>query len=325
MYSVPFARKAPLDALRCLRHLATVVSVCALAGCATTPDKDVYEPRSTGSADSIVLLPPGAGGYLRVVQTQYTNALEQTISLTTDARSPSQNYIKVQSFSGVAHSVSEGGLQDIPLANLDMPGEARGVVNFADMKLSPYYVQNSYGPFGYSMGRTATNDTCMYAWQRIEEHKSPGGSIARGAINLRMQLCGYQATEEELLNAMLNLRIRGVTGGLAGTPRFVIVGSRALSTVSAFPGNVLPLVVQQQPVTRPRAVTRIVEEEEPEVYVPPATGPTVPTPTSPGSGTGGPTVPGVPGGSTGGSSGPTVPSPGAMLIWPFNWGQTAQS
>lgn len=184
-----------------------------LIGCAVTPPLVPSEPRSVPVARSIVFTPPGTVGIISVVETRYNNAIEQLVVLETRSRSPGQNSIRIQAFAGDAPSRTNGGLRDVPLVNLDMAGEARGTISFADMRLSPYFVQNYYGPFGYSMGRTATGDTCMYAWQRIPpERQNLTGLVTRGAINLRMQLCDRSWTERQLLAVMLDLTIRGVDG-----------------------------------------------------------------------------------------------------------------
>ena len=255
-----------------------LLTAALLAGCVSTVVQESSEPRIGVPADSIVLLPPGAGAVLGVVETKYVNATEQLISLTTRAKSPSQNYIRVQQFFGVSHSAKPGALQDIPLGNLDLAGEARGTVNFADMKQSPFFVQNTYGPFGYSMGRTATADLCMYAWQRIPEVKSPGGGVQRGSINIRMQYCDGQATEADLLQIMFQMRIRGIASTVIGSPAAIgQTGVLIAPTGGVFPGNVLPVV--RPPVVAspaPAAAPRPTPVQQPTTPAP--SGPSVPTP-----------------------------------------------
>lgn len=316
------------------RAIIPLAASLCLAACTSTATQTVAEPHIDVPSSSIVLLPPGAGAVLGVVETRYVNATEQLISLTTRAKSPSQNYIRVQQFTGVAHSAGPGALQDVPLANLDMAGEARGTVNFADMKESPYFVQNSFGPFGYSMGRTATGDLCMYAWQRVADVKKPGGGVARGAINIRMQYCDAQATEADLLNIMLQLRIRGVASTVIGSP--VAIGTTGVIVApvgAAFPGNVLPTIERSAPSSSrssgsaPAARSEAAPAAEPSRSIPaPVTsggnGSTIPSPsndnTAP-SGSG-PSVP-SPSPSGGSGSGPAIPSPnvrapGNLLVQP---------
>lgn len=208
----------------------------------------------------MLALSPGAGAILGVVQTGYVNATEQRISLDTRTRAPGQNYFNVQQFEAVAQSSTPGGLQDVPLGNMDMAGEARGTVNFADMKLSPYFVQNQYGPFGYSMGRTETADLCMYAWQRIAPDLKPGGGVARGTINIRALICDQTKSEQELLDIMFQMRVKGVTG-VATRPRADIgaYGTIITPVGAEGPANVLPSVAPryQAPSTTKAAAAAV--------------------------------------------------------------------
>ncbi|WP_375449898.1 cellulose biosynthesis protein BcsN [uncultured Devosia sp.] len=252
-------------------------------------------PRQVDGAESLVTLWPGAGALLSVVQTVYVNATEQTISLDSGAKGPGQNYITVQLFATKAESNTLGGLQDVPLANMDLAGEARGKVSQADMKLSPFFVQNAYGPFGYSMGRTATGDICMYAWQRVPPDLKPGGGVARGAINIRALICDYGRTEQELLDVMLQLHIKGLTGQARGVAAGIGAYGAVVSPFAAGLGNVLPPIEDRAP-----APSRTSTVATPIVLLPDAPGP-VPSP--PGI-----TIPAPPGAiSVPGPSGTAVP------------------
>jgi hypothetical protein len=252
----------------------------------------------------MVATSPGAGAILGVVETGYINAVEQNISLDTTAKVPGQNYITIQMFEAVAHSSTPGGLQDVPLANLDMAGEARGTVNYADMKLSPYFVQNMYGPFGYSMGRTELGDLCLYAWQRVAPDLKPGGGTKRGAVNIRALICDSRKTEQELLQVMFQLRIKGVTGLAKRAPAaigaFGVILTPAGMTV---PGDVLPDLPPAPPrVTRPAVPS---PEQADELALPPSSASPVPAPAEPL-----PPPTGIPGPQTGpGNDVPIVPLP----------------
>lgn len=259
-------------------RLWAIAMTVALVACASTSPLEVYAPKPVEPVESVLALSPGAGAIINVVQTGYNNATEQMIVLDTNSRAPGQNYFKVQVFEAVAHSATPGGLQDVPLANIDLAGEARGTVNYADMKLSPYFVQNAYGPFGYSMGRTATADLCMYAWQRIAPDRSPGGGVRRGAINLRALICDRNRTETELLEIMYQLRIKGVTGVATLAPSEI--GAYGAIIMPIGPNgvkNVLPNLPRPARSTAPAAPAAepspaVVAPSTPE-YVPPPLGP----------------------------------------------------
>ncbi|WP_170926313.1 cellulose biosynthesis protein BcsN [Devosia lucknowensis] len=249
-----------------------------LSACATTAPLESYSPKAVVPTEAMLALSPGAGAILGVVQTGYVNATEQKISLDTRAKSPGTNYFTIQMFEAVAHSATPGGLQDVPLANMDLGGEARGTVNFADMKLSPYFVQNQYGPFGYSMGRTATADLCMYAWQRIAPERKPGGGVARGAINLRALICDQTKTEQELLDIMFQLRIKGVAGVARPAPEDIGAYGKVISPGGGVygPANVLPPIA---PPARPRASAPAAAAPAP-APAPAAQEDTIPSPSS---------------------------------------------
>lgn len=274
----------------CLGRSIVAVFVSALlAACSTTQPYESTAPRQVPLPDSMVALAPGAGAQLSVVETVYVNAIEQKISLDTRTKSPGQNYIKVQFFKTLATGSTRGGLQDVPLANMDMAGEARGTVNYADMKLSPYFVQNSYGPFGYSMGRTSGGDICMYAWQRIPPPRPTTSIAAEGwkSVNLRALICAAGQTEQQLLDVMLGLRLKGVAG--AGTPSPEDIGAygMVISPFASGPADILPEQPKPAPAapSRPAAVTTPVPAADPPGPVPaPGGGGTmVPAPSGGGS------------------------------------------
>ena len=284
------------------RFSALALVVTMLAGCATLQVPPDTEPKSVPAAEALALLPPGSLAMLGVVQTEYVNAVEQRIALETRSRSPGENYIHIQSFTEEAHSATPGGLQDVPLFNVDMAGEARGTVSFADMKLSEYFVQNYYGPFGYSMGRTAEGETCMYAWQRIAPDRPfAGTSVQRGAITIKMLVCDSDYSEQELLSLMLDLRVKGATGLPVPVNRGVGMPVRMAPVGALGVGNVLaeeapaPIIVSS-PSPAPANPAPL---EDP---IPAPGSPTVPppgTPSRPGGAV--PDVPTTPA--------PVVPSP----------------
>ncbi|MGV3490647.1 MAG: cellulose biosynthesis protein BcsN [Devosia sp.] len=274
-----------------------LMGALALAGCASTQPFIAEAPRQVPVADSMVTLWPGAGALRGVVETQYVNAIEQKVSIDTGRRGQGESYIKVQYFKTEAKKVVQGGLQDVQLATMDMAGEARGTVNWADMKLSPYFVQNAYGPFGYSMGRTATGDICMYAWQRIPPPRVASMSEWK-TVNVRVLVCAYGKTEREILETMMQLHLKGVAGKGQPAPGDIGAYGMVISPYASGPADILPPIV-----TTPVATT-------PKPAPPPA--PVVdtpgPVPSPPGSGS----IPG-PGGTGGG----TVPGPGATTPAPI--------
>jgi hypothetical protein len=257
-----------------------ILGALLATACATTQPFVNTAPRQVPLADSLVTLSPGAGALRGVVQTVYVNAIEQTVSLDTGSRTPGQNYVKVQYFKTSATSPVVGGLQDVPLAKMDMAGEARGTVNFADMKLSPYFVQNFYGPFGYSMGRTATGDTCMYAWQRIPPPRVSTSSEWK-TVNVRALICASDRTEQQLLEVMMQLHLKGVAGQGRAAPGDIGAYGTMISPFATGPANILPVVAPAPTVAstpRPAATPAPVIDAPGPVPSPPGAGVIVPAP-----------------------------------------------
>ena len=275
---------------------AAILLSLLLSACATTQPFVSTAPRQIPLTDSLVTLAPGAGALRGVVETVYVNAIEQTVSIDTGSRTPGQNYVKVQYFKTNATTVVQGGLQDVPLANMDMAGEARGTVNYADMKLSPYFVQNFYGPFGYSMGRTATGDTCMYAWQRIPPPRVSTGSEWK-TVNVRALICASDRTEQQLLEVMMQLHLKGVAGQGRPAPSDIGAYGMVLSPFASGPADILPPVVAAPAAT-----------QAPKAAATPAPILDTPGPVPSPHGTGG-VVPSPSGGSGSGPSAPIVPPP----------------
>lgn len=273
-----------------------------LSGCATTSDAPVSEARIITAADAVIIPPPGGPAIVNVVSTTFPNAVRQDIFLATEARTAGENKIAVIRFTGKGGDGSDARLRDIPFSNVNLTEEALAAWPGTGMAVSPYYVQNAYGPFGYAIGKPANGDTCIYAWQRIEPTLKPSGSVDRGAINIRLQMCRRGATEQSLLEIMYRLRLNVAVFPPNAAPAAIghigasirPVGARGFSDVIASPPPAPPQVRAAQPTTP--AV------RQPVAVAPPIGAPIVPSPLGASSGSG-PTVPRPP------SSSVTVPPP----------------
>lgn len=197
----------PFDSLPVPKMLAIALLVGALSGCATTSDAPVSEARIIAPSDAVILPPPGGPGIVSAVSTTFPNAVRQDIFLATEARTAGENKIAVIRFTSKGGDGSDARLRDIPFTHVNLTEEALAAWPGTGMAVSPYYVQNAYGPFGYAIGKPANGDTCIYAWQRIDPTLKPSGSVDRGAINIRLQLCRRGATEQSLLEIMYRLRL----------------------------------------------------------------------------------------------------------------------
>lgn len=242
--------------------IALTFSLGLTAGCTSSGRPlGTEEPHSVPVSQAMAVPPSGTLDIIGIVETRYVNAVEQKIALETRSRSPGQNFIHIRKFDDAAKTAPKGGVQDIPLASMQMAGEARGAVSFADMRHSNFLVHNTYNYFGYSMGRTAEGETCMYAWQRLEPSVGLGARDHRGAVVLRMQVCDREYTEQKLLSLMINLTLPGVSSK-----------PEILAAATVHPGNILPPISGSTRASAPRPSTSS------STTLPTPTGPSVPTP-----------------------------------------------
>src|SRR5690606_3555739 len=94
--------------------------------------------------------------------------------------------------------------------------EMRSLLPGVAMQRSNHYVQNTFGPFGYATGRSASGDTCLYAWQRLASKPSLIGN--KGSVQIRLRLCGRSATEESLLATMYGFTFTGAFADMGWNP-----------------------------------------------------------------------------------------------------------
>lgn len=294
-------------------YLVAGIVAVALAGCATTPELTTSEARITAPVDAMIIPPPGGPAILKVVSTTFPNAVRQEISLATRARTAGENKISVIMFAGKGGDGSDAGLRDVPFTQINLTEEANAAWPGAGMGVSPYYVQNAYGPFGYAIGKPANGDSCIYAWQRIAPTLKPSGGVARGTIVVRLQWCEQGADEQRLLDIMYKLQFDGS----------VFPPGRAPARIGARAAPIRPVgvegfaeVIPTAPAAPSRPPSRPATPAATTPVVTPVAVPTVPA--------GAPIVP-LPSG-TSGQTGPTVPRPPApTVVVPAPPGATTQS
>lgn len=164
-------------------------------------------------SESEALIVPAAGGpaVVDVVQRDYSNAVEQRVSLFTASTIPGQNYLSIQMF-GPMEAALDGqnrlGFRPVHVSRL--AGEIRQQIPGVAMRTSPLYLQNQYGPFGYAFGRSAAGDACLYGWQQLRARDGERTLFQnRGNIQVRARLCDSNADERELLSVMYGYTING--------------------------------------------------------------------------------------------------------------------
>lgn len=275
-----------------------------LAGCGTPTDIQRASTNARiGAVSALVLPPPGGPSVVDVVERRYSNAIQQDISLSAASSVAGQNILRVQLFGPVGTEAGQTSLSNLPITESTIQREMRAAFPGVAMQRSPLYAQNSFGPFGYAVGRSG-RDLCLYAWQRVTGPTRAAPFSPRGTMQTRLRLCQTGASEEALLSVMYGYTVTGgfPAGswnpfgpppppdprlGATGKPVFPVMPQR-LDTV---------LEPEPEPVRRPtsRRSTTTVSTPAPAV-VPAATpvmrGPIVPPP--PSTATSAPLIPAPP-------------------------------
>lgn len=191
----------------------------ALASCGGQPIQPGAMTKTVPPEQAIAMPPPAGPSIVSVIDKRFDNAIEQEIYLSTSAVTPGQNFLKVQLFGTASpfryssNNLGGGQVSERSIAS-EMASSLRGV----PMVRSQFYVQNSYGPFGYAFGRSS-GDLCMYGWQQI---RSPAQSISPmnnyGTVQVRARICEAGATEQKLLAFMYNFTINASVDSMGWNP-----------------------------------------------------------------------------------------------------------
>ncbi|WP_417580880.1 cellulose biosynthesis protein BcsN [Pelagibacterium sp.] len=287
---LPTIKAHPAQAKRFASFGAMIATAVLLAACSTT---QVQTPRTATTVplhEAMVFPPPGGPAMISVVETNYANAVRQEIALASNARTPGENHLTITRFLTRGGDGNFGELGDPIADNQDLYTEASAAFPEVSMLVSPFYVQNYYGPFGYAVGGAPTGDKCVYARQRIEPATATTGRVTRGSVVIRMQLCDRTSSERALLDMMFAMRLRDPVfqpwraSPIIGTPGAIILPQ----TSSGFQ-NVLDLPEAQPPrsTTRPAPVAQAATPSSTATTPPPLPQPSGPIVPLPGGGTAG--------------------------------------
>lgn len=185
-----------------------------------------------------------------VVERRYSNAIEQTIALETHAVTEGQNSLRVRVL-GLARAKEDDALVQPALTDAVIADEMRTAFPGVTMSISPEFVQNSYGPFGYAVGRGAGRDLCLYAWQHI------GGTVTtpfvrQGAIETRLRLCQAGAEERTLLAGMYGYTVQASfgPGWSTGSPAPLLPAAIGAAGMPIYPAAVQPVTELPEPPGR---------------------------------------------------------------------------
>lgn len=201
--------------------LLTAAFAIAAAGCAARPGAGVATLSTTVPASSALILPaPGTWSIVSVVQRQYTNAIEQQVALSTEAATPGQNFLGIQVF-GPAETVAMPGgtLAYKPVQHAAIRAEIARYFPGRTLAISPHFVRNNYGPFGYAYGAGAGGDGCLYGWQQIRSDNADRDIRGnQGMIQVRLRACQAGASEKDLVQQMYGFTIVGGFSGAVWNP-----------------------------------------------------------------------------------------------------------
>ncbi len=194
----------------------------ALSGCTQTGGlKLTSAPTEVAAEKALAFPPPGGPAIVSVIERNFSNAVQQDIILSTDARSRGQNYIQVRYF-GPASTPFAGAsrLQTGMMTTAQAVGEMRSEFPTIRMSISPSFVQNNYGAFAYAYGTNpGSGDACLYGWQQI---KAPDNAVRTfhylGRIQTRVRFCQTGASRDALLSMMYHYTLTGAFDSVGWNP-----------------------------------------------------------------------------------------------------------
>lgn len=194
--------------LAALWAFLALVSACAPQRSSMSTAQSGMIPPSA----AYILPDPGGPVVVGAVQRNLGNAVEHEVLLGARSSTPGQNALTAQVF-GRAHQVGNGAVDPGQPTNSSVRLEMEKVLPSVSMTVSPYFVQNRYGPFGYAMGRGRGRDLCIYGWQRLNMQSGAGPFYAnRFLIQIRLRLCQSGASENELLQVMYRFTLSSYFG-----------------------------------------------------------------------------------------------------------------
>lgn len=271
-----------------------------LSACSETQTTRLATRERNAPVEALALPAPGGPAVVDISERRYANAIEQHISLTTQSSVAGQNFLRVQFFGPMGSDAGASRLSNPPLAEAGITREMRAAIAGIAMSRSPLYVQNSYGPFGYAVGRHES-DLCLYAWQRLT-NTTAHLVVNTGTIQIRLRICGRGATEASLLSVMYGLTVNAAMSGRSwnpyGDPRPADprLGQTGIPILPTAPDRMEPVLEAPPPAARPREARKggavpASPPAAPELPAPPPGAPIVPPPPGAVGAVGTPIVP----------------------------------
>ena len=149
-------------------------------------------------------LPDSAGQVIAVVQSQDTGISLQRVVLRGDTAAAGENFISIATTDGSGEFPRPDSAVTKPTEGM-ITQELSDKFPSVDMRLSQTWNRNSFGPFGYAVGKAGTA-TCVYAWQYQPARTLgifSGASAGAGPTSVRVRLCLGGVAETDIV-AMIN-------------------------------------------------------------------------------------------------------------------------
>lgn len=172
------------------------------------------QPDAPVPAEAMVLLPPEAGGVLRVRERHFRNGTRQEIILA--GAVSGENLLDVSLRTSGGDNAPRGDLQIGKPSQRGIASEAQARFPGVKMHAVTRPMSNAFGPFGLAIGRRANGERCVFAWQWIDDlrsaangSRSPLASMLSGGAapaSVRVRMCRANMTLDEMASFMEGLR-----------------------------------------------------------------------------------------------------------------------
>ena len=183
-----------------------------ISGCRSNQGEVVIStPRAIDASQALVLPAPGGPSMVTVIESRYSNAIEQKVVLSTAASTAGENFLLVKMYGPMDRSLaSPKSLSYRSIMASDIAREVRAALPGVSMATSALFLRNNYGPFGYAFGQSPSGDACIYGWQQLRADESERSNFRNtGAIQVRLRLCETAASEKQLLSVMYGYTLTG--------------------------------------------------------------------------------------------------------------------
>jgi len=196
-----------------VQRFALSVGVAALAACSQAPVDtraafEVANP-SAPTDTPMAQLPAAAGELVAVVQSSDHGIITQKIVLRGDAATWGENGMVVVVDQNPEHRPGEPSWAVPKPTESLIARELRETFADIDMGVGQTFTRNAFGPFGYALGKTGQDITCLYAWQFSPGRATPlianpaaDGEVAAqpaSPTSVRVRLCKQHVAEADLV------------------------------------------------------------------------------------------------------------------------------